>query len=140
MKRLFREPLIGAMAGFVEGFFFAISLAVLGIDASGWPAVGIAIFGAVVGGILGLAFQSSHTRTRAVARWCVAMAVFVGGVAFLAGFVGPTVLDPDSPQGPLLGIFCTGPLGTLAGAILGVVIGLLMPTSASGVAAHAKVY
>ncbi len=43
-------------------------------------------------------------------------------------FVGPIVLSPDSPQGPLLGIFVTGPLGALAGAILGAIIGLLVPS------------
>jgi hypothetical protein len=53
------------------------------------------------------------------------MAAVVGGVSFLAGFVGPIVLRPDSPQGPLLGIFFTGPLGAVAGAILGVIIGVL---------------
>jgi len=31
------------------------------------------------------------------------------------------VLDPGSPQGPLLGIFVTGPLGLLAGAVGGAV-------------------
>jgi len=52
----------------------------------------------------------------------------VGGISFLAGFVGPILLDPNSPQGPLLGIFFTGPLGAIAGAILGAVIGLLVPS------------
>jgi len=33
----------------------------------------------------------------------------VGVVSFLAGFVGPIILRPDSNQGPLLGIFITGP-------------------------------
>jgi hypothetical protein len=42
------------------------------------------------------------------------------------------LLAPNSPQGPLLGIFFTGPLGALAGAVLGVFIGLL---SAGGSAA-----
>jgi len=61
------------------------------------------------------------------------MAVALGVGAFLIGFVGPIVLRPDLPQGPMLGIFCTGPLGALAGAILGAVIGLLVPsTSAQG--------
>jgi len=43
------------------------------------------------------------------------------------------ILRPDLPQGPLLGIFYTGPLGAIAGAILGAVIGLLVPSpSAQG--------
>ncbi len=57
------------------------------------------------------------------------MTVVVGVVSFLAGFVGPIILRPDSPQGPLLGIFFTGPLGAFAGAVLGVLIGLLVPAA-----------
>jgi hypothetical protein len=52
------------------------------------------------------------------------MAAIVGCASFLVGFVGPILFQPDSPQGPLLGIFITGPLGTVAGAALGALIGL----------------
>src|SRR5947199_396451 len=38
-------------------------------------------------------------------------ALLVGTTTFLAGFVGPIYLTPQSDQGPLLGIFITGPLG-----------------------------
>jgi uncharacterized membrane protein YeaQ/YmgE (transglycosylase-associated protein family) len=55
------------------------------------------------------------------------MTVVVGVISFLAGFVGPIILKPNSPQGPLLGIFFTGPLGALAGAVAGAIIGLLVP-------------
>ena len=46
-------------------------------------------------------------------------AMLVGGVAFAAGFFGPIVLAPDANQGPLLGIFITGPLGFAVGLALG---------------------
>ncbi len=49
-------------------------------------------------------------------------AVAVGGVGFVAGFVGPIILAPDANQGPLLGIFITGPLGAVIGAIGGAVL------------------
>jgi uncharacterized membrane protein YeaQ/YmgE (transglycosylase-associated protein family) len=55
------------------------------------------------------------------------MTVVVGVASFLAGFAAPIILDPKSPQGPLLGIFFTGPLGALAGAVVGTIIGLLVP-------------
>jgi len=45
----------------------------------------------------------------------------VGGIGFCAGFFGPMVFAPDANQGPLLGIFITGPLGVLLGAIGGFV-------------------
>ena len=51
-------------------------------------------------------------------------ALVLGGIGFCAGFFGPMVLAPDSNQGPLLGIFITGPLGLLAGAVAGYVRGL----------------
>jgi hypothetical protein len=49
------------------------------------------------------------------------MTALVCGIVVLAGFVGPILLKPDGPQGPLLGIFFTGSLAGLAGAILGFV-------------------
>ena len=61
-----------------------------------------------------------------IAWWCAAMAGIVGIVSFLSGFIGPLLLTPDSNQGPLLGIFVTGPLGAIAGAVCGVVIGLMV--------------
>jgi hypothetical protein len=59
-------------------------------------------------------------------RWwrgetALGFAFTVGGICFLAGFVGPIIVTPDANQGPLLGIFITGP----AGLALGLVWGLL---------------
>jgi hypothetical protein len=49
----------------------------------------------------------------------VGFALFVGGIAFLAGFLGPMLLAPHANQGPLLGIFLTGPLGVIVGLVWG---------------------
>jgi hypothetical protein len=46
-------------------------------------------------------------------------AIVVGAVGFAAGFFGPLLLTPDANQGPLLGIFITGPLGVVVGALWG---------------------
>jgi hypothetical protein len=46
-------------------------------------------------------------------------ALITGSVCFLAGFFGPIILTPEANQGPLLGLFITGPLGFLIGAIGG---------------------
>jgi hypothetical protein len=46
--------------------------------------------------------------------------LFIGTIAFLAGFLGPMFLAPESAQGPLLGIIYTGPIGTLVGVVWGV--------------------
>jgi len=43
----------------------------------------------------------------------------IGAIAFAIGFFGPMIFAPDSGNGPMLGIFITGPLGFLVGAIFG---------------------
>ena len=48
-------------------------------------------------------------------------AVILGGVGFVAGFFGPMIFAPDANQGPLLGLFITGPAGVVIGAIAGAV-------------------
>ena len=48
-------------------------------------------------------------------------AVVAGGIGFSAGFYGPIIFEPGAPQGPLVGIFFTGPLGFLVGAVGGAI-------------------
>ena len=48
-------------------------------------------------------------------------AILLGSLAFVGGFFGPLILAPGANQGPLLGIFITGPLGFLVGGVVGVV-------------------
>ena len=52
-------------------------------------------------------------------------AIVLGGLGFAAGFFGPLIFIPDANQGPLLGIFITGPLGFLLGGIGGFVYWLV---------------
>lgn len=52
-------------------------------------------------------------------------AATIGGVGFAAGFFGPMIFAFGGNQGPLLGIFVTGPLGVLAGAVGGAIYWLL---------------
>ena len=51
--------------------------------------------------------------------------VLLGGVGFAAGFFGPMVFVPESNQGPMVGIFLTGP----GGFALGLLLYLLMKVS-----------
>ncbi|MBI1354468.1 MAG: hypothetical protein GC160_08980 [Acidobacteria bacterium] len=46
-----------------------------------------------------------------------------GAVGFCGGFFGPMLFAPDANQGPLLGIFLTGPAGTIAGGLAGLARG-----------------
>jgi len=43
----------------------------------------------------------------------------IGGISFCAGFFGPMIFDPGANQGPLLGLFITGPVGFVVGLIAG---------------------
>jgi hypothetical protein len=45
--------------------------------------------------------------------------IIVGAGGFALGFLGPMVLDPSNGNGPLLGIFVTGPVGFVAGILWG---------------------
>jgi hypothetical protein len=49
------------------------------------------------------------------------IALITGVLSFLLGFIGPMILSPGANQGPLLGMFITGPLGFIAGLVAGIV-------------------
>jgi hypothetical protein len=55
---------------------------------------------------------------RIVLTWALSFAA----IGFGGGFFGPMILTPDANQGPMLGIFITGPLGFLSGAAIGTAI------------------
>ena len=46
-------------------------------------------------------------------------AVTLGGAGFVAGFFGPMLFAPEANQGPLLGLFITGPAGCILGSLAG---------------------
>jgi hypothetical protein len=48
-------------------------------------------------------------------------AVLFGVIGFVGGFFGPMIFTPEANQGPLLGIFITGPAGVMVGGIIGLV-------------------
>ncbi len=49
-------------------------------------------------------------------------ALALGAIGFAGGFLGPMIFTPEANQGPMLGIFITGPLGLLVGAIVGAIV------------------
>ena len=51
-------------------------------------------------------------------EWIVGCAVGLGLLGLLGGTLGPLLLAPEANQGPLLGIFFTGPGGLVVGALL----------------------
>ena len=49
----------------------------------------------------------------------IAGGITIGIIGFILGFFGPMLLTTGSNQGPLLGIFFTGPGGLLPGLVVG---------------------
>lgn len=47
----------------------------------------------------------------------------LGLIGFMGGFFGPMIFTPESNQGPMLGIFFTGPAGLVLGLLIGAVVG-----------------
>jgi len=56
-----------------------------------------------------------------IGLWVAAL----GATGFVAGFFGPIALNPDANQGPLLGIFITGPGGAIGGLLVGLLFRVL---------------
>ncbi len=71
------------------------------------------------------ALNGGDPETRRRTAGAILGAIGVGVVAFAAGFLGPIVLTPEANQGPLLGIFFTGPAGFALGAALGWIVQLV---------------
>lgn len=91
-------------------------------------AAGMWIFAGTVAGALaaaGLAFWFAFAAYRGVANiqwWRSArMALIVGLLFFVAGYVGPLFMTPDNNLGPLIGVFGTGPAGFAVGAVIGLI-------------------
>jgi energy-converting hydrogenase Eha subunit B len=63
---------------------------------------------------------------RAVKFGCLS-ALALGFIGFIGGFVGPIIFTPEANQGPLLGIFITGPLGFVVGGLGGLLWAWLGP-------------
>lgn len=59
-----------------------------------------------------------NSRMAGPLPWIGVLALIVGGVSFTGGFFGPMFLSPSN-LGPILGIFVTGPVGALVGALVG---------------------
>jgi hypothetical protein len=71
-----------------------------------------------------LIWRSMAATVKGVFTTAASWAAIAGAVGFCGGFFGPLILTPDANQGPLLGLFITGPLGVIGGGICGFVYAL----------------
>jgi uncharacterized membrane protein YeaQ/YmgE (transglycosylase-associated protein family) len=63
--------------------------------------------------------QSLLVRIALTPVWAAAGAIMLGLTGFVIGFFGPMRFHAGSNQGPMLGIFITGPGGVLLGGLIG---------------------
>ncbi len=122
MKEIGR--LVLACAAFVAAYFFTFWVpgSLLPLGNQYWIAMVLALIVAY------LAARFVWRRTESLSggpfETAGVGAAVVGGIGFIGGFFGPMILAPGANQGPLLGLFITGPLGVVVGAIGGYIYGV----------------
>jgi hypothetical protein len=70
------------------------------------------------------AIRGHIAKDRALMSFAFIGGVVIGGIGYIAGYYGPMIFS-HSNLGPLLGIFITGPLGFVAGALIGFCVGII---------------
>ncbi|HVO10001.1 MAG TPA: hypothetical protein VMX54_04540 [Vicinamibacteria bacterium] len=117
--------LILTIITFVAGFYFTLWVPfsmILPNRPSNWvPVVGSAVTGVAVATFV---WRRSELIPQGLASSTILGGILVGGVCFVAGFFGPMIFAPQANQGPLLGLFITGPLGGMVGCVGGAVLWL----------------
>ena len=116
---------------FVAAFFVSYWLVFVQIipEDLQWLAPLAALFTALV--VAGVASTALGAAFEGVWPTVLSCSTLVGAIGFSGGFFGPMIFTPDANQGPLLGLFITGPLGCAAGALGGLIIGLWRRSRAS---------
>lgn len=90
------------------------------------PTGSLNVFGSLIALVVAIAVARYTWTHAATAPASVAGAIgygviLCGGIGFAAGFFGPMIFAPGANQGPMLGIFITGPAGVVVGAVAGLV-------------------
>jgi hypothetical protein len=110
--------LVLAVLAFLGVFFVVwLLLLLLPLGALEWIGSPVALAAATYGSLRIWNHAAEGLPSVAVMA-CLGAAV-LGGLGFVAGFFGPMILAPGANQGPLLGLFITGPAGVVIGAIAG---------------------
>ena len=78
-------------------------------------------------------WRAMAASAKGVFTTAASWAAIAGAIGFCGGFFGPMIFTPGANQGPLLGLFFTGPLGFIGGGICGLIYALwLRPGRAPG--------
>jgi hypothetical protein len=85
----------------------------------GWQEILMGLFPAAIAIICwGFALRGHIAEGRRRTKAALVGGIMLGGIGLAGGYFGPLMLS-ESNLGPLLGIFMTGPLGFVLGAIIG---------------------
>jgi hypothetical protein len=116
---------------FAAAYFFSYWLLFVQIfpDSMDWLAMVAALVTAMM--LAGLCWRWMSAGPQSVFATVMTWGAVVGAIGFCGGFFGPMIFTPDANQGPLLGLFITGPLGFVGGAIAGLVYRLSQPSRMS---------
>lgn len=117
MHKLARILLLLVVVLAVYCFVYWLPFAFVAQEQRQWVASLTALLCAVLAGRFVWTRSADPGRSPLVAMTYGALAL--GGIGFCVGFFGPLLLAPEANQGPLLGLFITGPLGFVLGAIGG---------------------
>jgi len=101
-------------------FIRLLLLVLLPTGATAWVGSILALAAALVAARLTWLHAGARSGSRL--RSALLGALVLGALGFALGFFGPMIFAPDANQGPMLGIFITGPGGVVLGALLGVVL------------------
>lgn len=98
-------------------FIYWLPFSLVPLDDNRWIANLVSLVCAI--GVGWYVWRKLATSPRGAISSILVGAILLGGIGFTAGFFGPIIFMPEANQGPLLGIFITGPLGFVAGGISG---------------------
>ena len=124
MNLVFRTLIVAIVSIATFYLTYWIPLALVSFEAYDFVAFFVALFCALIVG----RYVWKYLGTGAPAGTLpivLLWAAVLGGTGFVAGFFGPMVIAPGANQGPLLGIFITGPLGFLLGGVAGFIYAVI---------------
>jgi hypothetical protein len=122
MKKILRglAAFISGVAAFYSAIFFVLWVDGAWLVSTQLPEWISLVFALGVCAAVGrYVWTRTGSAQRGLATSIVLGALIMGGIGFIAGFIGPMIYKPDNNLGPMCGIFIAGPWGFVAGGVGG---------------------
>ena len=110
--------IVATLVSTIGTFFFTVLIGGAWLSSDGEDWLPLMLAATAAAGAAGLVWTGTAIRGGFFSTVATA-AVVTSGVGFCLGFFGPMLLAPQANQGPLLGIFITGPAGFVLGGVGG---------------------